>query len=621
MLEKIRSHAQGWIAKIILGFIALTFAVWGVNWYFEGGGQSAPAITVNDESVSQQEFNDVLRQLREDTRAQDDAALRRQVTEQLVNTRLIISAARQAGMQVGEAQVSAFLANLDVFKENGQFSQQRLQAWLRNRGLTPAAFAQMAQQDLLLRQFQAAYGEGAVAAMASAGHLGRLLAQKRVVRERLYHIDHYINAVHIDDKAVAAEYEANRQAYKTPAQVRVRYLVLSPDVLAARVQIDDSAARQYYEANTARYQEPEQRRAAHILIRTEPGMDAQAKAQARAKAEQLLKEVRANPARFAELARQHSQDPVSAAQGGDLGAFTRDMMVKPFADAVFAMQPGEVRGPVETEFGYHIIRLDKVIPGSRLGFEVVKNDILQELRQQEAQRRFAEVADRFGNLVYEQPDSLEPAARELGLTEQESGWISRQQAEPRLLAHPRLIDALFSPDALQKRHNTEAVEVSPNVLVAARVIDYRPEGERPLQEVAAEIRLKLAARAARDQAVAAGHSALKAAQAGTEPTGLGAPMTVSRLQAMNLPVEAVRAIFRARADRLPTYVGVETREGYRLYRIEAVQQEDLGPEQVRLVRRDLQRMIAQEELRALLKDLRARAEIEVNQAVTERGPE
>ncbi|MCS6787054.1 MAG: SurA N-terminal domain-containing protein [Thiobacillaceae bacterium] len=621
MLEKIRSHAQGWIAKIILGFIALTFAVWGVNWYFEGGGQSAPAITVNDESVSQQEFNDVLRQLREDTRAQDDAALRRQVTEQLVNTRLIISAARQAGMQVGEAQVSAFLANLDVFKENGQFSQQRLQAWLRNRGLTPAAFAQMAQQDLLLRQFQAAYGEGAVAAMASAGHLGRLLAQKRVVRERLYHIDHYINAVHIDDKAVAAEYEANRQAYKTPAQVRVRYLVLSPDVLAARVQIDDSAARQYYEANAARYQEPEQRRAAHILIRTEPGMDAQAKAQARAKAEQLLKEVRANPARFAELARQHSQDPVSAAQGGDLGAFTRDMMVKPFADAVFAMQPGEVRGPVETEFGYHIIRLDKVIPGSRLGFEVVKNDILQELRQQEAQRRFAEAADRFGNLVYEQPDSLEPAARELGLTEQESGWISRQQAEPRLLAHPRLIDALFSPDALQKRHNTEAVEVSPNVLVAARVIDYRPEGERPLQEVAAEIRLKLAARAARDQAVAAGHSALKAAQAGTEPTGLGAPMTVSRLQAMNLPVEAVRAIFRARADRLPTYVGVETREGYRLYRIEAVQQEDLGPEQVRLVRRDLQRMIAQEELRALLKDLRARAEIEVNQAVTERGPE
>ncbi|MDW8324778.1 MAG: SurA N-terminal domain-containing protein, partial [Burkholderiales bacterium] len=609
MLEKIRSHAQGWIAKIILGFIALTFAVWGVNWYFEGGGQSAPAITVNDESVSQQEFNDVLRQLREDTRAQDDAALRRQVTEQLVNTRLIISAARQAGMQVGEAQVSAFLANLDVFKENGQFSQQRLQAWLRNRGLTPAAFAQMAQQDLLLRQFQAAYGEGAVAAMASAGHLGRLLAQKRVVRERLYHIDHYINAVHIDDKAVAAEYEANRQAYKTPAQVRVRYLVLSPDVLAARVQIDDSAARQYYEANAARYQEPEQRRAAHILIRTEPGMDAQAKAQARAKAEQLLKEVRANPARFAELARQHSQDPVSAAQGGDLGAFTRDMMVKPFADAVFAMQPGEVRGPVETEFGYHIIRLDKVIPGSRLGFEVVKNDILQELRQQEAQRRFAEAADRFGNLVYEQPDSLEPAARELGLTEQESGWISRQQAEPRLLAHPRLIDALFSPDALQKRHNTEAVEVSPNVLVAARVIDYRPEGERPLQEVAAEIRLKLAARAARDQAVAAGHSALKAAQAGTEPTGLGAPMTVSRLQAMNLPVEAVRAIFRARADRLPTYVGVETREGYRLYRIEAVQQEDLGPEQVRLVRRDLQRMIAQEELRALLKDLRARAEI------------
>lgn len=619
MLETIRSHAQGWIAKIILGFIALTFAVWGVNWYFEGGGQTAPAIIVNGEAVTQQEFSDALKQLREATNADPEAdkALRERVVEQLVNTRLLTTAALRAGMQVTDAQVSAFLAGIEIFQENGQFSQQRLDAWLRSRGLSPAYFMQMVRQDLLLRQVQSAYGEGAVVTQASAARLGALLAQSREVQERLFDLNQYINSVRIDDQAIAAEYNAHRQDYMTPAQLRVQYLMLTPDVLAEQVKVDEAAARQYYEANPARFQEPEQRRASHILIKADASMDAQARQAARARAEQLLQEVRANPGRFAALAKQHSQDPVSAERGGDLGAFTREMMVKPFADAVFAMQPGEIRGLVETEFGYHIIRLDAIIPGSQLGFAVVKDELINELRQQEAQRRFADAADRFSNLVYEHPESLEAAAKELQLNIQESGWISRKEAQPRVLGNPKLLDALFSPDAIDKRHNTEAIEVAPNVLVAARVIEHRPEGQRPLAEVAGEIRLKLAARAAREQAIAAGQAALKAAQAGNEPDGLTAPISLSRMQPLNLPPEAVKAIFKAKVDKTPTYVGVETREGYRLYRINRVTQQAVSPEQVGLIRRDLQRMVAQEEMRAYLEDLRSKAEIKINKEVTE----
>lgn len=623
MLETIRNHAQGWIAKIILGFIALTFAVWGINWYFEGGGQAAPAVSVNGEVVSQQEFLDALRQQQEQLgrEAADDPALRQRVLDQLVNTRLLTVAALRAGMQVTDAQVSAFLLELEPFQENGKFSQQRLDAWLRSRGMSPAYFNQMVRQDLLLRQIQAAYGEGAVAPMAVATRMGKLLAERREVQERVFDVNQYFANIEINDRAVEAEYHARRQDYTTPAQVRVQYLLLSPDTLAERIRVDEADARQYYEANRARYQEPEQRKASHILISADAGMDAQSRQSAREKAERLLEEVKANPGRFEAMAREQSEDPVSAERGGDLGAFTRDMMVKPFADAVFAMNKGEIRGLVETEFGFHIIRLDDIVPGTQLGFEVVKGEIMNELRSQQAQRHFAEAADRFSNLVYEQPDSLEPAAKELQLSLQESGWISRKEAQPQILGHPRLLDALFAEEALVKKQNTEAIEVAPNVLVAARVLEHRPEGVRPLQEVAGEIRLKLTARAARERAISAGQQALKAAQAGEAPAGMGAPMTISRMQPLNLPPEAIKAIYKARTDRLPAYVGVESREGYRLYRINGVSEGEMPQEQVSMIRRDLQRLLAQEELRAFLEGLRGKAEINVNKAFVEQRAE
>ncbi len=623
MLEAIRNRAQGWIAKLILGFIALTFAVWGINWYFEGGAQALPAVSIDGEVISQQEFLDTLRQQQEQLgqQAADDPALRQRVLDQLVNTRLLTRVATRAGLQVTDAQVSAFLLELTPFQDNGKFSQQKLDAWLRSRGMTPAHFDRMVRQALLLQQIQAAYAEGAVMPRTVASRLGRLLAEAREVQERVFDLNQYLADIEIDARAIEAEYNAHRQEYMTPAQVRVQYLVLSPDILAKQIDIDPAAARQYYEANPSRYQEPEQRRASHILIRADAAMDAQGRQAARAKAQQLLQEVQRNPALFEKLARAHSQDPLSAERGGDLGSFSRDMMVKPFADAVFTMQPGEIRGLVETEFGYHIIRLDAIIPGKKLGFEVVKSEIIEALRQQEAQRRFAEAAERFSNLVYEQPESLEQVAQALNLPLKESGWISRQAADPAMLANPRLLDALFSEEALVRKHNTEAIEVAPNVLVSARVLAHRPEGLRPLPEVAGEIRLKLATKAARAKAIAAGQQALKAAQASEAVPGMGAAMTLTRMRPLSLPPEAVRAIYRARTDRLPAYVGVETREGYRLYRINRVTQGQVPEDQLRLIRRDLQRLVAQDELRALLADLRAQAKIEVNQAFIERKAE
>ena len=626
MLEAIRERAQGWIARIILGFIVLTFAIWGVDWYFKGGGKEPAVATLDGDTISQRDFLDAVKQQRSvmgvkgDLPAAMEKALRKQVADQLVDIRLLARQAQNDGFAVSDSQMGALLAGIELFQENGKFSQERLNAFLRSRNWTEQKLTQMMQQDILLRQVQFAYGEGAVVPTASINRLAQLLAQQREVNEIVYDAKSFLNLVKIDDASVEQDYNTHKQDYAMPAQVRVQYVVLSQDAVKGQIQVSEAMARQYYDSNKARYQQPESRRASHILIQA--GTEPSAKAAAKAKAEKVLQEVKAKPARFAELAKQYSDDPGSAAKGGDLGSFTRDMMVKPFSDAAFQMKVGEISGLVETQFGYHIIRLDGISPGTQAGFDTVKAEIMRELQGQEAARKFAEAAERFSNMVYEQPDSLEPAAREFQIKLEESGWIQQAgHAEPAILSNPRLVEALFSSDALSKRQNTEAIEVAPNTLVAARVVEHRPASTRALAEVAPMIRLKLQHEAANKKAVEAGQQALQAAQNGQAPSGLSAPMTVSRSRPLNLSPAAIKAIFKAATTKLPAWAGVETADGYRLYRVNQVMPGEMPPEQAKALRRELQRLFAQTEIRAYLDGLKANSEIKINQDMVNKKAE
>ena len=627
MLETIRNRAQSWIAKVILVLITIPFALWGIESYFTGGGQEKPVATIDDMAIGQSEFFQALQDEKEGLEAQmggkvdiDNPAFRQQVLDRLVDIQLLGNAAGSAGFHISEAQINAMLAGAPAFQDNGKFSEARLDQWLRSRGMSRQGLINMVRQDLLLRQLQFGYGEGALVSGKSGEQMARLLGQRRVVNEAVFSVRDYGAGVRIDEAAVTAAYQARQQDFAVPAQVRLQYVVLTQDALAGGA-IGEAAAREFYERNIARYQTPEQRRASHILIKTEAGMSAEARAAAKAKAEKLRQEAKANPARFAALARENSDDPGSGAQGGDLGLFAHGMMVKPFADAAFALRVGEVSEVVESEFGYHVIRLDAIQPGAKRPFAAVKNEIVADLRQQEAQRRFADAAERFSNLVYEQPDSLQPAAAEFKLRVEESDWISRERAQPELLRHARLLDAVFAPEALEKKQNSEAIEVRPGTLVAARVIAHQPAGVRPLAEVAALIRADLTEKAASEQAIAAGKAALAAAQAGQTPARLSAPMTVSRMQPMNLPPEAIKAIFKAGVASLPAFVGVESGGAYRLYRINAVEEAAANDVQAQLVSRDLSRLTAQEELRTYLEYQRAQARIDINREVVERRAE
>lgn len=625
MLEAIRERAQGWIAKVILGLIIVPFAIWGVDSYFQGGGNEPPLATVGKDEISQREFFRALQNQRDRLQQNSQVKIdienkefRKFVLDDLIELWVAGNSALANGLVVPAGQAEAVIHSVPIFQVDGAFSEPRYKSWLREQGMSERDVLSMIERESLAQQVQFGYGQGAVVPMTNASRLAALLARQREVNELFFPAQAYLGSVKVGDEAVKAEYEAKKSDFATPALVRIQYLELSADAIRNSIKVTREQAKAYYESNKANYQEPEQRQASHILILTDKSTD---KAQAKAKAEDLLKQAKADPAKFAELAKTHSQDPGSAQQGGDLGSFTRDTMVKPFADAVFGMNVGEIRGPVESEFGFHIIRLDGVTPGKATPFEVLEAEITATVAQREANREFAEVADRFSNLVYEQPESLEPAAKEFGLSLKQTDWISRDKAEPAYLGNANLMDAVFSPEALEKKQNTEAVEISTGVLVAARVLEHKPAGVRPFAEVAESIRDRLLLKAARAQAVTAGQAALKRMDAGQTVPGLSAPMLVSRMRPLNLSPEVIKAVFKANTAKLPVSVGVEVEDGFRTYRINRVIDVEQDEKQSKSIQRDLTRLMTQAEMRAYLDYAKTRLGVEVNNALLEKKAE
>lgn len=619
MLSEIRDRAQGWIAKVILGLIILTFAAFGIESYLSDRSSDVEVAQVGEQVITQQDFQLALRN-QKDARENkggapvntDDPAFRQAVIDDVITSRAMVAAAEKSGIQADPQRALASLGEIPLFQEDGKFSAQRLDSWLRNRGMTQTQLIALLQQDVQLGQLEVGLREGSVLADGSVKLLAAALSEQREVNEQVFDARRFLQPEAVDAAAIKAEYAAQQAQFATAAQAKVEYVVFSLDQIKQKITVDDAVVQAYYKANLSRFSAPEERRARHILILARADQPAEERAKARAQAEKVLAEVKAKPADFAAAARKYSQDPGSAASGGDLGFFTRERMVKAFSDAAFGMQTGEISGVVESEFGYHLIQLVSVRSAQARPFERLKPQLTQEWLQQEAQKRFAEQADRFANQVYEQANGFAAVAKAFNLKVESSDWISKDNAPPALL-HPNLLAAIFAPESVSKRQNTDAVEIAPNTLVAARVLDYKPAGVLPLETVSAQIRLQLAVKVAMAAARKAGTEALQAVQTGAGENGhWSANMTLSRMQPLGLPPEAVRAIFKQSAQRLPVVIGVETRDGYRLYRLNQVVAGQEAAQPVARIKADLRRLVAQSEVRAFVEAAKADLGVKVD---------
>jgi peptidyl-prolyl cis-trans isomerase D len=616
-------HEKKRLVQIVLAVIILPFAFWGVDSYRRSGNAEAPA-SVDGVKITQQDFENALRQqqsrLRQMLGANFDAAMfetpemKRAVLDNLVSQRLLVERAKAAGLFVSDAQLAQVIQSIEAFHENGKFDKKRYESALASQNMSPPMFEARLHDDLLGQQMRDAYVQNGFAASSVVDNVIRLNEQQRVISISTVSVQSFVDKAKVEEADVKKYYEQNQKEFQTSEQVKVEYVTLSADNLSNKAQVTSDDARQYYEAHQGDFGTSEERQAAHILVAAPLAAPQAEQDAAKAKAEQLLQQVKQNPAKFAEVAKANSQDPGSAANGGDLGFFGRGMMVKPFEDAAFSLKTGEISGLVRSDFGYHIIKLVAIKPSRIQPFETVRQEIENKLRQQKAADLFAELAEKFSNTVYEQSDTLKPAADLAGAKIEQSGWLIKGTGASAPWT-PKLLDAIFSDEAVKSKRNTAAIEVAPNTLIAARVVEHKPAAVLALDEVRDAIRQKLQYQQALDLAIKQGETILTQLQHGDKPTlGWSAAQTITRAQHGPLDVELVRQIYQADAAKLPQYVGAKAgQNGYVLVRIDEVK-ETGAIDDVKRARyaQQLRQLTGEEMFQAYLADAKKQATIKVN---------
>ncbi|UCV10265.1 SurA N-terminal domain-containing protein [Dechloromonas denitrificans] len=624
MFDAVRNNKK--IVQIFLALITLPFAFFGVESYVRSVGAGDDVAKVGDSAITQQHFQQALRDQQERLRAQmggqvdpkmlDNPQARKAIIDDLVDQRLLMLEANKKRMFVSDEAIRRTVGGIDAFKVDGKFSSERYEAVLRGQGMTPASFEAQLRQDLTLQQLAGAVAQSGVRPHSLTDRILALQTEKREVMEYRFALDAYLSKVKLSDDAVKKFYDENARQFQMPEQAKAEFVVLSMDTIGSQLAVTDAEIKAWYDGHKDRFLQAEERRASHILLAS----DKHGKDKAKTKAEELLKEIQKTPAAFADLAKKNSDDPGSASKGGDLGFFGRGMMVKPFEDAAFSQKEGDISGVVESDFGFHIIKVTGIHAAKEKPLAEVRAEIEGELKKTAASRKFAEAAEAFSNMVYEQSDSLKPVAEKFKLSIKQSDWIGRQ-ANPANgpLGNEKLLAALFSDDSVKNKRNTETVETAANTLVAARIVDYKPSALQPFDSVKGNIESLLKRQEAQTLARKDGEERLEALKKGEDKLSWGAAKSVSRMDARLVPPVAAPAIFKIDTSKLPAYTGVDLPGvGYALYKLTKLDAGDkLDEARKQALVRQLDNLHSQEDVQVFLAALRTRYKVEINQSVLE----
>ena len=584
MFEFIRTHSK-WVMGILFLLIIPSFVLFGVDSYNRGDNQGDVVAQVDGHDITRPEWDarhrneiDRIRQQMPtiDPALLDTDAARYATLERMVRDRVLAVAAAKSNITVSDARLERMFAEepgLAAFRDaNGKFDRER---FMRTTGQTPEQYEAAVRSDLATQQVLLGVAGTAFATRAQTDAALNAFYDRRDIQVAHFNAADFAGKVTVSDADLEAYYKTHTARFEAPEQANIEYLVLNLDTVKKSIVVNEADVKTYYEQNLARYSTKEERRASHILIAVPPGASADEREKAHAKAEQLLAELRKAPNTFADVARKNSQDPGSAENGGDLDFVTRGAMVKPFEDALFALKKGEISNVIETEFGYHIIKLDDIKPAVARPFEQVRSSIENDLRAQQATQEFAKQAEIFTDAVYQQADSLKPAADKLKLTIQSASNVMRTPASGAkgVLASRNFLSALFAPDSLERKHNTEPIEIGPSQLASGRVMQYAAAHTMTFAEVKDKVRAQLTGERAAALAKAEGEAKLAAWQANPAGAALGAPLTVSRLEMQSQPPLVVEGALRADTRKLPAWMGIDLgAQGYAVVRVN----KDLG---------------------------------------------
>jgi len=533
MLEFIRERARGWFAWVIVGMIIIPFALWGINSYIGGGGDTSVA-KVDGVEISQGQLQSAFLQQRQ--RLQEmfggklpamftDEMIKSQVLQQLVEQEMLVQAANANGMRIGDDILAQTITSIGAFQEDGKFSNTRYQQLLRAQGLMPGTFEQRVRRDMLSAQITGGVSSTSFVTDAEVDNYLRLQLQQRSSGYLTVPSAKFQGDVAVSDEEIADYYAQNAQNYMQPERVKVDFLELNIEDLAKNVAVDEAAMRERYEARKMNYTAPEQRKASHILIKLAKDASDEQVAAAQKKAEAILARIRGGED-FAALAKAESDDPGSANQGGDLGFFGKGMMDAAFEQTAFALKKGEVSEPIRSSFGIHIIKVTDIQGGEVKSFDQVKAELKKELQMEQAEQRYYDMAEQLANLTYEHPESLSLAAEELELPVKTSAFFTRNGGAG-IAAEPKVVSAAFGDEVLARGNNSETIELGRNHIVVLRLNEHQPEAQRPLEEVKAGIVSTLKGDKAKGEAEKLAAAVLERVRSGEKPAELAKALGIT----------------------------------------------------------------------------------------------
>ncbi|HKJ94593.1 MAG TPA: SurA N-terminal domain-containing protein [Gammaproteobacteria bacterium] len=634
MLQSIRDKTKGWIAYAIIAVLIVPFALFGVYNYFTGGSDPVVA-KVNGSEIKHSQLSravqDQERQLRRQLGDQydpsmfKDSTLRQQALDQLITRQLLENFVNDHGLRVTDDMVRREIHSQQYFQVNGKFSAKRYREVLRQNQLTPQAYEAQLRHQGAIGQLQQAIGASAIVTDAELKRVAAIQYQARKVDWLRVSSEELAKGIELSDDDISKYYEAHKDAFKRPEQVRLSYVELSRKNLAKDIDIPASDVKARYEQEKdSRFTTQAARDVRHIMIKVPKDADKATVRKAREKAEAVRKRIVQGGEDFAKVAKEVSDDKATAKKGGDIGKLEPGEMVKPFNDAVFSLKKGEVSQPVRTDFGWHLIQVTGIQPGHVKPFDEVKDQIRQKMASQKADRELVEKGQNLANVAFEHTRSLQPAAKALGLKVQETGWIGPDGTDEGLGSNQDVVKAAFSDDVLKRGRNSSIVKLGDGRQVVVRVAEHRPAKVLPLADVRDKVRDRLLKERAAQAAKKRGDALAKRLEDGAKLDSLadGKATTLHqpgwiRRNADNTPQPVIRELFSMQAPKARAHAvkGVVLQNGdYAVIALSDVREGNLASlsdQQRQQLKAVLRRYDAQSSIKDMLAALRKSASIKI----------
>jgi peptidyl-prolyl cis-trans isomerase D len=622
MLHFIRERAQGWIAWFIVALISIPFALWGVNSYL-GGPTDTVVAKIGDQEITQVEYQRAIQMQRDRMRTMmgdkfnpamfDNIEMKRSVLEGLIDQKLLAETSLELGQVVSDRQLVQIIQNTPAFMKEGQFDADYYKSLLTRAGLSSAKYEYDLRNDMLNQEFVSSIQNSTIVTDTSVDTVIKLEKQSREIAYGVVAAQDQLAEVKIEPEAIKAAFDQNKELYTAPEQISIEYIELSTEELKSEIEVDDTELKQFYADHQDQFVGPEQRRVSHILIE---GDDEDTRAML-----VDLKEQLAGGASFSDLAKQYSQDTGSSENGGDLGFIQQGVMGDEFETAVFNLATeGDVSEPVQTEFGYHLIKLTQLEAPQGKSFAQAKAEVSQLYKQSEAEKLFYEKAEQLADLSYEDPDSLQPTADALDLEVKQSQFFTRNGGSG-IASEDKVVNAAFSNDVLEEGLNSTVIELSKNHFVVLRKHNYKEESLLPFDSVAPAIEEGLRFEQARIKAQQIGEGYLLKIEDGEKPETLllenwhQAAFYERNSDAVSQQILQHAFAMKKPEQTNPSYSGFIANNGnyivVQLTSIKDASAASLDKEQREALREQLKRIAIESELSALLASIKEDAEIEI----------